>query len=177
MLKMSKSEWDELRRHGEESYPNECCGVLLGKLKGEGVRRVESAVRCGNTRLDSPHNRYQIDPGELVRIQRQAREREQDIVGFYHSHPDHPARWSQTDLAEAHWTGCSYLITRVEQGRAVETNSFLLAGEEQHQRFEEEEIRVDERSQIPPSKPTAGLLGTPAGGESTPGKAASQRAR
>ena len=56
-------------------------------------------MRCRNQRSDSPHNRYVIDPRELVRIQREAREREQDIVGFYHSHPEHPARWSQTDLA------------------------------------------------------------------------------
>jgi proteasome lid subunit RPN8/RPN11 len=67
-----------------------------------------------------------------------------DIVGFYHSHPDHPARWSATDLAEAHWTGCSYLITSVEKGRAVLTNSFLLLDQEEAKHFEDEPLEVIE---------------------------------
>ncbi|HTP27323.1 MAG TPA: Mov34/MPN/PAD-1 family protein, partial [Anaeromyxobacteraceae bacterium] len=80
---------------------------------------------------------------ELVRIASAARERGEDIVGFYHSHPDHPARWSQTDLAEAHWPGCSYLITRIASGRREETNSFVLEGTgEVDKRFREEEIQV-----------------------------------
>jgi len=89
---------------------------------------VHSVVRCGNTRTDSPQNRYHIDPRELVRAQREAHERGLEIVGFYHSHPDHPAQWSQTDFAEAHWIGCSYVITSVESGKAAATNSFVLAG-------------------------------------------------
>ena len=68
---------------------------------------------------------------ELIRIQRQAREKGLDIVGFYHSHPDHPAQWSTTDFAEAHWLGCSYVITSVEKGKAKVTNSFLLTGTEE----------------------------------------------
>jgi proteasome lid subunit RPN8/RPN11 len=89
---------------------------------------VTSVARAGNTRTDSPQNRYSIDPKELVRIQREGRERNEEIIGFYHSHPDHPARWSQTDLEEAHWFGCSYVITSVEKGKAVTTNSFELTG-------------------------------------------------
>ena len=91
-------------------------------------RVVTTTARCGNTRQDSPQNRYNIDPKELVRIQRQARDRDEDIVGFYHSHPDHSARWSPTDLAEAHWFGCSYVITSVDKGKAATTNSFELTG-------------------------------------------------
>jgi proteasome lid subunit RPN8/RPN11 len=97
-------------------------------MEDDGVRAVTSIARAGNTRMDSPQNRYNIDPKELVRIQREAREREEDIIGFYHSHPDHPAMWSQTDFAEAHWLGCSYVITSVEKGKAVLTNSFELNG-------------------------------------------------
>jgi proteasome lid subunit RPN8/RPN11 len=93
-----------------------------------GSKTVSRIARCGNTRADSPHNRYHIDPRELIRIQREGRERGEDIVGFYHSHPDHPAQWSPTDLAEAHWFGCSYVITSVEKGKAVLTNSFELTG-------------------------------------------------
>ena len=143
MLKIGKSQFDELRRHGEQTYPHECCGVLLGVIDGEGVKDVRAVVLCGNTRTDSPHNRYHIDPRELLRIQRQARESELDIVGFYHSHPDHPARWSPTDLAEAHWIGCSYVITSVEHGRAVQTNSFELIGEEENKQFHDEALAVE----------------------------------
>jgi len=130
MLKIGKADFGAIRQHGEETYPDECCGVLLGQMDGE-VRSVSSVVRCGNTRTDSPQNRYHIDPRELIRIQRQGRERGEDIVGFYHSHPDHPARWSTTDLAEAHWFGCSYVITSVEKGKAAVTNSFELTGSDE----------------------------------------------
>jgi len=107
--------------------------VLLGQFEGD-VRLVTSVARCGNTRTDSPQNRYHIDPKELVRIQREARERGEDIIGFYHSHPDHPAQWSSTDLAEAHWLGCSYVITSVEKGKAVVTNSFELTGSDENEK-------------------------------------------
>ena len=142
MLTIRQSELDSIRRHGEETYPHECCGVMLGRIVGN-HRVIEAVLRAANTRLDSPHNRYNIDPGELVRIQRESREGGLEIVGFYHSHPDHPARWSQTDLAEAHWIGCSYVITSVAKGRATVTNSFALEGTaEEDKRFVEEDIRV-----------------------------------
>jgi proteasome lid subunit RPN8/RPN11 len=143
MLRVARIHYDGIRRHGEETYPHECCGVLLGRVEDNGTRVVTSTAHCTNTRVDSPQNRYNIDPRELVRIQREGRERGEDIVGFYHSHPDHPARWSQTDLAEAHWIGCSYVITSVEQGKAAITNSFNLAGsDESDKRFVEEELQV-----------------------------------
>jgi proteasome lid subunit RPN8/RPN11 len=114
---------------------------LLGRFEEDGSRVVSSAVRCGNMRTDSPQNRYRIDPHELVRIQREGRNRDEDIIGFYHSHPDHPAQWSTTDLTEAHWFGCSYVITAVEKGRAMLTHSFLLMGsEDQEKHFSEERI-------------------------------------
>lgn len=143
MLKISQSDFDSLRKHGEDTYPHECCGVLLGRIEDDG-RKVEAVVRCGNTRTDRAQDRYHIDPAELVRIQREGRAQGQDIVGFYHSHPDHPAQWSQTDFTEAHWIGCSYVITSVERGKATVTNSFLLAGEvEESKRFENEEVKVE----------------------------------
>jgi proteasome lid subunit RPN8/RPN11 len=134
--------YDSIRLHGEETYPHECCGVLLGHSKGDGWH-VTAAVRAGNTRTDSAHNRYSIDPVELVRIQRDAMRQGLDIAGFYHSHPDHPAQWSPTDSAEAHWIGCSYVITEVANGKAAVTNSFLLAGaSEEDKRFEPQTIEV-----------------------------------
>ena len=147
MLKLSQSNYLSLRQHGEETYPHECCGVLLGRFDDNGAGSVTKSVsriaRCGNTRADSPHNRYQIDPRELIRIQREGRERGEDILGFYHSHPDHPAQWSHTDLAEAHWFGCSYVITSVEKGTATITNSFELDGtDEGDKKLSDESIDV-----------------------------------
>jgi proteasome lid subunit RPN8/RPN11 len=134
MLKLSQPVHASLRQHGEETYPHECCGVLLGRFEEDGTKTVTRIARCGNTREDSPHNRYHIDPREVIRIQREGRERGEDIVGFYHSHPDYPAQWSQTDLAEAHWFGCSYVITSVERGKAAVTNSFELTGTDEADR-------------------------------------------
>jgi proteasome lid subunit RPN8/RPN11 len=126
-LHITQPLYDELRAHGEETYPNECCGILLGKSDAETIT-VTNLIRAGNTRTDSAHNRYHIAPQELIKAQREARKQGLDIVGFYHSHPDHPAQWSPTDFAEAHWFHCAYVITAVEKGCAQITNSFLLTG-------------------------------------------------
>ena len=143
MLIIPLKEYKALRQHGEETYPHECCGVLLGQMDEEGVRTVTSVARAGNTRTDSAHNRYHIDPKELIRIQREGRARGEDIIGFYHSHPDHPAQWSQTDLAEAHWFSCSYVITSVEKAKAMLTNAFELTGsDENDKKLEDEKIEV-----------------------------------
>jgi proteasome lid subunit RPN8/RPN11 len=142
MLKLSYPDYVALRAHGEETYPHECCGVLLGKSEPDG-NHVREIVRAGNTRTDSAHNRYNIAPEELIKTQRQARKLGLDIVGFYHSHPDHPAQWSQTDFAEAHWVGCSYVITAVAQGEATITNSFLLTGtNEEDKKFLDEPVEI-----------------------------------
>lgn len=141
-LRLSRAVYDAIRTHGEETYPYECCGALLGHSTPGGWW-IEASIRAGNTRTDSAHNRYQIAPVELIKIEREARQRGLDIGGFYHSHPDHPAQWSQTDLAEAHWLGCSYVITAVANGKAAATNSFRLAGDtEENKRFEPESIEV-----------------------------------
>jgi len=144
ILHMNRAVYDALRAHGEETYPHECCGALLGRSTPDGWQ-VEAAVRAGNTRTDSAHNRYHIAPAELVKIEREARRQGLSIAGFYHSHPDHPAQWSPTDFAEAHWLGSSYVITSVAQGKATVTNSFLLAGvAEEDKRFEQEAIQVED---------------------------------
>ena len=146
-LQITRAIYGAIRAHGEETYPHECCGALLGKPTAEGWR-IEASVKAGNIRTDSAHNRYQIAPAELVKIEREARKMGLTIGGFYHSHPDHPAQWSQTDFAEAHWLGCSYVITAVEKGKATVTNSFLLAGTtEEEKRFEQETIDVTETAE------------------------------
>src|SRR6202041_1665688 len=154
MLKLAPIHCQALRRHGEETYPHECCGVLLGRVDDDGARVVTATARCGNTRTDSPQNRYNIDPRELVRIQREGRERGEDIVGFYHSHPDHPARWSQTDFAEAPWFACAYVITSVEKGKAATTNSFELRGsDENNKQFLDETIEISSVSEASARSP------------------------
>ena len=142
VLQLTRAAYDAIRTNGEVTYPHECCGALLGKPAAEGWQ-VEASVEARNTRTDSARNRYSIAPAELVKIEREARERGLRIGGFYHSHPDHPAEWSQTDLAEAHWIGCSYIIVAVARGKAVAINSFLLAGKtEEDKRFVAERIEI-----------------------------------
>src|ERR1700712_5136545 len=126
-LRISQPLYEQLRAHGEETYPHECCGIMLGKATDDGIQ-VSALIRAGNTRTDSAHNRYNIAPVELVKAQREGRKQGLDIVGFYHSHPDHPAQWSQTDFAEAHWFGCAYVITAVAKGHEVLTTPSLLPG-------------------------------------------------
>ncbi len=143
MLRLSYNDYAALRAHGEETYPNECCGILLGKADDAGGNEVQVILRAGNTRTDSAHNRYHISPVELIQAQRIGRESGLDIIGFYHSHPDHPAQWSATDFAEAHWLGCSYVITAIEGGKAALTNSFRLKGTtEDDKSFADEAIEI-----------------------------------
>lgn len=142
-LILSRPLYDAMRAHGEETYPYECCGILLGKADADAIR-VSELMRAGNTRTDSAHNRYNIAPQELIAAQRDARKKGLDIIGFYHSHPDHPSQWSQTDFAEAHWFGCAYVITAVERGKAKVSNSFLLSGTcEEDKAFANQAIVVD----------------------------------
>jgi len=134
--------YNALRAHGEEAYPRECCGALLGRAMPDGWE-VVAAIRAENASAASTRTHYEITPAELVRIARGARQHGLEIAGFYHSHPDHPAQWSPTDLNEAHWFGSSYVITGVAHGKAAQTRSFRLAGtSEEDKRFEEEEIAI-----------------------------------
>ena len=147
MLHLNFHDYQTLRAHGEETYPHECCGVLLGTSTPDG-NHVRETVRAGNTRTDRAHDRYNIAPEELIRIQRHARKLGLDIVGFYHSHPDCPAQWSKTDFEEAHWIGCSYVITRVDQGNATISNSFLLTGtDEEDKKFLDEPVEIEMEKQ------------------------------
>lgn len=150
-LRIAAAALAALRAHAEEAYPDECCGALVGVATNEGWR-VEAAMRATNACATSDpasgpasgQTRYEIAPTELVKIVREARARGLEIAGFYHSHPGHPAEWSPTDLAEAHWLGCCYLITSVREGQAAETACFLLAGErEEDKRFERRAILIE----------------------------------
>lgn len=133
MLRLTRSALNALRAHGEVAYPLECCGVLLGRGTPDGWT-VERVVATRNARHSDAGSRYEIAPKELVGILQEARSLNLEIAGFYHSHPDHPAHWSPTDLAEAHWLGCCYVITAVDQGKACATRCFVLAGSVEEQK-------------------------------------------
>jgi proteasome lid subunit RPN8/RPN11 len=142
MLKIPESVYNQLRCHGETTYPNECCGILIGHADSPEGSLVTEAISTENA-AESARNRYQIAPIDLIRIERNARAQNLAIIGFYHSHPDNPAEPSATDLAEAHWLGYSYLITSVQNGIATDTHSFLLTGtSEEDKRLDTEEIRL-----------------------------------
>ncbi len=142
MLRISRADYELIRKEAEKSYPQEGCGILLGTASEDG-RSVASIYPCHNADPDPAH-RYVIDSLEVIRAQKLGRSQGHDIIGFYHSHPDHPAQYSETDLEYAHWPDCSYVITSVEKAHASETRSFLLKGPEENKAFEQEGIQVME---------------------------------
>jgi proteasome lid subunit RPN8/RPN11 len=144
VLQLPQSVYRQIRQHGEASYPCECCGILIGTLF-EDRKLVSQAVVVENTNTANPNYLYEVSPLDLIRVERAARAAGQEILGFYHSHPDHPAHWSPTDLAEAHWLGCSYVITSIAKGSATDTRSFHLAGiGEDDKQFQPEEIQISQ---------------------------------
>jgi proteasome lid subunit RPN8/RPN11 len=135
---------DEHRRaieaHGKQTYPHECCGLMLGRV-ADGARIVDEVMPVDNARLDSPRNRYLIPPDEVVKGDRYARQRGLDIVGFYHSHPNVAARPSQFDLEHA-WPWYSYIIVSIQDGAAAELNSWVLRDD--RSQFDQEEIVAED---------------------------------
>ena len=128
---------DAIRRHGEATYPEECCGFLLGRTTDEG-NHVISAWRVENRRAENRERRYTITPQDYHAADSAARRQGLDIVGFYHSHPDHPARPSTTDLAEATFPGYTYVIFSVQNGQAAALTAWSLAPD--RSRFDIESI-------------------------------------
>jgi proteasome lid subunit RPN8/RPN11 len=110
----------EIRRHGAETYPNECCGALIAN----GDRIVE-AYRLPNTTAEGARRRFMIGPGDYRLAEARARARHGTLAGFYHSHPDHPARPSETDLAQA-WPNLTYIIVAVRAGTPEDLKSWRL---------------------------------------------------
>ncbi|HEX7336504.1 MAG TPA: M67 family metallopeptidase [Gemmatimonadales bacterium] len=120
-LRLSGGLIEEIRRRGERAYPAECCGVLAGR---GGVPKEVSKLVPMTNRTDDPH-RYLIAPDDLRRVEAELRADGLDVLGYYHSHPDHPAAPSAFDLEHA-WPWYSYIIVRVERGRAAELTSWVL---------------------------------------------------
>lgn len=121
-LRLSDALLQEIRREGERAYPAECCGVLAGKAGA--VKEVLRLVATTNRRTDDPH-RYLISPDDLRRIEAGLTSSGHEVLGCYHSHPDHPAAPSTFDTDQA-WPWYSYIIVRVDGGRAKELTSWVL---------------------------------------------------
>ena len=120
-MKIATAALDAIREHGAEGYPHEICGVLVGP---RGSRTATEAKRARNIIVERARDRYEIDPRDHIRIQREADADGQDIVGYYHSHPDHPAQASRFDTERA-WAGYVYVIVSVAGGKPVDANAFV----------------------------------------------------
>ncbi|MBA3345476.1 MAG: M67 family metallopeptidase [Gemmatimonadales bacterium] len=125
-LRLPSTLLDQIRRHGESAYPAECCGALAGEVDGA-VKEVVRLAPAVNRRTDDPH-RYLIAPDDLRRLERELGAAGLEIVGYYHSHPDHPAVPSAFDTEHC-WPWYSYLIVRVDHGRASDAASWVLDDE------------------------------------------------
>ena len=123
-------------KHAAATYPDECCGVLIGRISDDSTV-VERLLSADNERGDSRHNRYLINPETVLAAHKEARALGLDVVGYYHSHPDHPARPSEFDREHA-WPGGSYLIVSVEKGTVADSRSWRLTDD--REKFDEEEI-------------------------------------
>jgi proteasome lid subunit RPN8/RPN11 len=117
-------------RQAETSYPHECCGFLLGG-QSEAEFSAMKIIPAENRRTDSLHNRYNISPQDYLQTEKLADSLGQQLIGFYHSHPDHPAIPSQYDLEHA-WPNLVYAIVSVQQGKAREVSAYLLAEDRSH---------------------------------------------
>jgi proteasome lid subunit RPN8/RPN11 len=155
ILKLKNQHLEQMLQHAERDYPSECCGMMLGKVGGD-AKTVYEVVAIHNLRhdpskaqkmlpVDSPdqetdRNRFLIDPGEQLRVEKSARERNLDVIGYYHSHPDHPAKPSRYDRDHA-WPWYSYVIMEVNRGKAGEFNSWILSDD--RSRFDQEAVETN----------------------------------
>jgi proteasome lid subunit RPN8/RPN11 len=127
---------DAIRRHGSEAYPNECCGALIGR---DGV--TFSAYALPNTTEEGPRRRFRVRPEDYREAERQASQAGGELLGFYHSHPDHPARPSQYDLDHA-WPFFSYVIVSVREGEPRDMTSWRLRDD--RSAFDQEDLTYAE---------------------------------
>ena len=138
MIALDDKHLMEIRAHGERDYPHECCGLLIGRFEESGRKTVVETYPISNAREEeAKRNRFLIRPEELMRGERHARERGFDVIGFYHSHPDHPAQPSEYDLEHA-WPTYSYIIVSVRDGSATDLLSWVMKTD--RSQFDSEEI-------------------------------------
>ncbi len=131
---------DGIRKHGEATFPYECCGFLIGQVDGDhkSLTEIRSAE---NEKEENLERRFLITPQKYMEAERYAASIQQDVLGFYHSHPDHPAKPSQFDLDHA-WPNQSYIIVSIMNGSADALTSWNL--KEDRSAFDEEPIQTPE---------------------------------
>lgn len=145
-IRIPKALEERIRAHGEQSYPNECCGALLGRDSGRlaGERDITEILPLKNQHKDSPRNRFILTPEDVREAEAYSKRNEVELLGWYHSHPDAPARPSEFDREHA-WPWYSYVILGVKAGRAEEMNSWRLV--EDRSRYDLEKIEIDHRAE------------------------------
>ena len=134
MLRITEASYHKVEEDAKQSYPHECCGLLVGK---DGL--VLDAVKVKNINTERAHDRYEIDPKEFLMVEKEAAKRGLGVLGIYHSHPDHPAEPSEFDRTRA-WPEYFYLIVGVEGGKRVGHRCWRLGDDGN---FSEEEIVVE----------------------------------
>ena len=139
-LSLSEEVLARIHAHGEEAYPEEGAGFLLGADSANGQRAVTSIFPLTNSREDEArHNRYLITPEDYLKAELTADKLGLSLIGVFHSHPDHPNRPSEFDRLWAQ-PFFSYIITSINEGQAVESRSWRLT--EDRTKFDEEEIKI-----------------------------------
>jgi proteasome lid subunit RPN8/RPN11 len=139
-MKIPQAVADGMLAHARQGYPFEVCGVFLGDWTSRAVAR---AVAMENREQETPRVRYTIAPEDLVRVQREARADGLDIIGYYHSHPDHPARPSETDrriAAGGLSDGVIHVVVGVEKGERATPTAWVFR--DATQAFDEEPFEV-----------------------------------
>ena len=141
VIEVPRDLMSSIRRHGAKTYPEECCGVLIGTLGGDGSpAQVTKLLAAENQREEGArHNRFLIDPSVILKAQKTARQVGLEILGYYHSHPDHPAVPSDFDREHA-WPDQSYIIVSVREGSPGDQRSWRL--KDDRGGFEEETLRT-----------------------------------
>jgi len=129
---------DAIRAHGRETYPHECCGALIGR---DGL--VAEILALPNTTEEGPRRRFLVRPSDYREAERRASELGAELLGFYHSHPDHPARPSQYDMDHA-WPNFAYIIVAVAAGVAGDMTVWFL--KDDRSSFEEGSLHHGENS-------------------------------
>jgi proteasome lid subunit RPN8/RPN11 len=126
MIRVSAQWQDMIRAEGERAYPSECCGVLLGAIHDDDNRLIENIIPINNAREhDEQYHRFKIEPEDLMRAEKEAKAQKREVLGFYHSHPDHPARPSEYDRNNA-FPFYSYIIVSVEKSKSAKLTSWRL---------------------------------------------------
>jgi len=123
MIRIEPAPWADMVAHARETYPNECCGAMLGTIDGD-EKRVETSMRLKNAFEGEQAARYELRPEDLMAADREARARKLDLIGIYHSHPDFGAYFSQTDLKNScPWY--SFVVLSIQKGEFDHANSWL----------------------------------------------------